>query len=160
VDPEAETEDELEEAPPQAAKPGAAAIPAGAVASRALANLKAPAAQVKHAAACSRRCTVAAPWSSSPGLADVQEGKAGELAEMQRKMEALQEQVQRLQREAAASKGLNADAAAFMPAPAHALLPTSAARTMSGSAVDPRSVHVQGLSPLALPEVVAAHFSG
>ena len=82
-------------------------------------------------------------------MESVQEGKAGELAEMRRKMEALQEQVQRLQREAAVGKGLNADMAPFVPAQA-----------LLGPAVDPRSVHVQGLSPLALPEVVAAHFSG
>ena len=89
-------------------------------------------------------------------MGSVQEGKAGELAEMRRKMEALQEQVQRLQREATVGKGLSADMAPFVPAPAQALL----APALLGPAVDPRSVHVQGLSPLALPEVVAAHFSG
>ena len=93
-----------------------------------------------------------------------QDGKAEELAEMKRKMEALQEQVQRLQREASTAKGLSAQANPFLPLPGQALQASApglaGAAALLGPAVDPRSVHVQGLSPLALPEVVAAHFSG
>ena len=77
--------------------------------------------------------------------------------------------MQRLEREASdgagGGRGLNPAAPTFHPAMAagpagpalHGLLSGLAPH---GPAVDPRSVHVQGVSPLAVPEVIGAHFSG
>ena len=56
------------------------------------------------------------------------------MADLQRKLEVLQEQVRRM----------NAEKLAAAAAPI----------------VDPCTVHVAGLSPLMVPEVIAAHFSG
>lgn len=78
------------------------------------------------------------------------QGKADDLSEMKRKMLQLQEQVRQLERQQRGS-----------PAAGAPLLATSAAAsTPALPAVDPRTVHVQGVSPLAVPEVIAAHFSG
>ncbi len=76
------------------------------------------------------------------------QGKADDLAQMKRKMLELQEQVRLL--EAQQRTGALAGTMAAGPAAAPLSLPP----------VDPRSVHVQGVSPLAVPEVIAAHFSG
>lgn len=74
------------------------------------------------------------------------------MAEMRRKMMELQEQVRQLERQQVTGAG-------------SAMTPLGAAGGAVGAAlglpaVDPRSVHVQGVSPLAVPEVIAAHFSG
>lgn len=96
----------------------------------------------------------------------VQDKKTEDLADMKRKMAELQAQVQRLEREASSGgvKGLNASALAFQPAmvpvPAAPVLHGMSGLGLPGPAVDPRSVHVQGVSPLAVPEVIGAHFSG
>lgn len=62
-----------------------------------------------------------------------QEGAEG-VVELQRKLEALQEQIERM----------NAEKAAASPA---------------APSVDPCVVHVAGVSPVAVPDVIAAHFS-
>ena len=96
----------------------------------------------------------------------MQDKKTEDLADMKRKMAELQAQVQRLEREASSggAKGLNPSAVAFQPAmvsaPATPALHALAGLALPGPAVDPRSVHVQGVSPLAVPEVIGAHFSG
>ncbi|CAL8464716.1 g4251 [Coccomyxa elongata] len=79
------------------------------------------------------------------------QGKEENMAEMRRKMMELQEQVRQLERQQVMGS-------------ASALTPLAAAGAAGAAvglpAVDPRSVHVQGVSPLAVPEVIAAHFSG
>jgi hypothetical protein len=77
--------------------------------------------------------------------------KAEDLLEMKRKMLELQEQVKRLEKD----RGGGAPSAG----PALPMIPAIPA-TPVAPAVDPRSVHVQGISPLAVAEVIAAHFSG
>ncbi len=71
------------------------------------------------------------------------------MAEMRRKMMELQEQVRQLERQQVTGSALTPLAAAG-----------AAGAAITLPAVDPRSVHVQGVSPLAVPEVIAAHFSG
>ena len=78
------------------------------------------------------------------------QSKAEELAEMQRKMQELQQQVQQLEREQRTPRA----------APTPVVVHTSAAPLQTAPSVDPRSVHVQNLSHLAIPDIVGAHFSG
>ena len=73
--------------------------------------------------------------------------KEENMAEMRRKMMELQEQVRHLERQQVTGAG-------------SAMAPLGAAGAPGLPAVDPRSVHVQGVSPLAVPDVIAAHFSG
>ncbi len=65
----------------------------------------------------------------------MQEGADG-VAELQMKLEALQAQIQQMDAEKALT-----------------------AKANSGPSVDRCSVHVAGISPVAVPEVIAAHFS-
>lgn len=78
------------------------------------------------------------------------QAKSEDLLEMKRKMLELQEQVKRLEREHGAGAP---SLAAAGPLPVISIAP-------SVPAVDPCSVHVQGVSHLAVPDVIAAHFSG
>ncbi len=70
---------------------------------------------------------------------------------MKRKMLELQEQVKKLERERGGG------GTALLAAPG---LVAASLAAPSVLAVDPCSVHVQGVSHLAVPEVIAAHFSG
>jgi len=70
---------------------------------------------------------------------------------MKRKMLELQEQVRQLERQQRGGPSAGV-------APLLAI--SAAASTPALPAVDPLTVHVQGVSPLAVPEVIAAHFSG
>ena len=78
------------------------------------------------------------------------QSKAEELAEMQRKMLELQQQVKQLEREQ------RTPCAPPTPVVVH----TSAAPLQTAPSVDPCSVHVQNLSQLAIPDIIGAHFSG
>ena len=83
------------------------------------------------------------------------QGKADDLAQMKRKMLELQEQVRLLE-----AQQRTGAPAGTMAAPGAIGAAGPAAAPLSLPPVDPRSVHVQGVSPLAVPEVIAAHFSG
>ena len=105
-----------------------------------------------------------------------QDKKTEDLAEMKRKMAQLQEQVLRLEREAGSASArsgtsLSASALPFVPSPSlapphllHQATAFPAARgplqMLGSNGVDPRAVHVSGVSQLAVSEVIAAHFSG
>ena len=76
--------------------------------------------------------------------------KPEELQEMQRKMLELQQQVMQLEREQHTPRA----------PPTPVVVHTSSAPLQRQPSVDPRSVHVQNLSHLAIPDIIGAHFSG
>lgn len=78
------------------------------------------------------------------------QSKAEELAEMQRKMLELQQQVLQLEREQRTPRA----------PPTPVVVHTSAAPLQAAPSVDPCSIHVQGVSLLAIPDIIGAHFSG
>ncbi len=78
------------------------------------------------------------------------QSKTEELQEMQRKMLELQQQVMQLEREQRTPRA----------PPTPVVVHTSSAPLQRQPSVDPRSVHVQNLSQVAIPDIIGAHFSG